>query len=108
MPMIFGLKMLAACVLGSFFTMGFFAVRERSTHCVFAVVYAFYAMILLCWVWPYALLTSHKSVWMTRNKQAVPGQRRPLPPRERLDPLDLPAVEPAIPQFMPAYAEAAA
>ncbi len=65
-PAIFGLKLLASCVTGGLFTMAFFAVRERSSEAIYGLVYSFYATFLLCWVWPYALLTSHKSVWMTR------------------------------------------
>ncbi|RIK67053.1 MAG: glycosyl transferase family 2 [Planctomycetota bacterium] len=83
-PTIFGLKVLAACVTGGLFSLLFFAVRERSSECIFGVVYSFYVTLALCWVWPYALLTSHKSVWMTRvaNK---PGDAQPaiamLPPK---------------------------
>ena len=66
-PLIFGLKLLAACVTGSLFSLIFVAVRERNSESVFAIPYAFYATILLGWVWPYALATSHKSVWMTRS-----------------------------------------
>jgi hyaluronan synthase len=69
-PVVFGLKLLAACVMGGVFSMVFFAVRERTSEAVYAVVYSFYSMLLLGWVWPYALLTSHKSVWMTRDKPA--------------------------------------
>lgn len=65
-PSVFGLKLLAACVTGGLFSLLFFAVRERSSECFFGVVYSFYVTLMLCWVWPYALMTSHKSVWMTR------------------------------------------
>lgn len=67
-PTIFGLKLLAACVTGGLFSLAFFAVRERNSDCLFGIVYSFYVTLLLGWVWPYALLTSHKSVWMTRDK----------------------------------------
>lgn len=66
-PTIFGLKLLAACVTGGMFSLVFFAVRERSSEAVFGIVYSFFATLPLGWVWPYALLTSHKSVWMTRT-----------------------------------------
>lgn len=79
-PAIFGLKLLAACVTGGLFSMAFFAVRERSSEAVFAVVYSFYATIALGWVWPYALLTSHKSVWMTRTP-AEPPKNAKVPAR---------------------------
>jgi len=82
MPLVFGLKLLAMCVTGASFSMLFYLARERSLHAIFGIVYGFYATILLAWVWPYALLTCHKSIWMTRSKnknsasnQAVPATR---------------------------------
>lgn len=66
-PAVFGLKLLAACVSGSMFALIFYAVRKRRFDAVFAIPYGFYSTLLLGWVWPYALLTSHKSVWMTRK-----------------------------------------
>lgn len=66
-PGVFGLKLLAACATGGLFSLVFVAVRERDSEALFAIPYAFYAVLLLGWVWPYALLTSHKSVWMTRS-----------------------------------------
>lgn len=66
-PMVFGLKLLAACVVGGLFPVLFTAARERDDEALLAIPYSFYAMLLLCWVWPYALFTSHKSVWMTRS-----------------------------------------
>ncbi len=67
LPTVFGLKLLASCVLGSFLTIVFCAIRERTTDAVFAIPYAFYSTFLLWWIWPYALLTCQKSVWMTRR-----------------------------------------
>ncbi len=66
LPMIFGLKLLAACVYGSMMTMIFYAIRERSTDALFGMPYGFYSTFLLWWIWPYALLTCNKSVWLTR------------------------------------------
>lgn len=65
-PTIFGLKLLAACVTGGLFSTLFFAVREKSTECIFGIVYSYYVTLFVSWVWPFALMTSHKSVWMTR------------------------------------------
>ena len=74
-PTIFGLKMLAACVTGGLFSTLFFAVREKSTECIFGIVYSYYVTLFVSWVWPYALMTSHKSVWMTRvASKPVPAQ----------------------------------
>lgn len=78
MPSIFGLKLLAMCVTGASFSMLFYLARERSVHAIFAIVYGFYATLLLCWVWPYALMTSHKSIWMTRSKNKASPSNRPM------------------------------
>ena len=65
-PMTFGLKMLAACVSGAIFPLAFYGARQRDSDALYAIAYSFYATLLLSWIWPYALFTSHKSVWMTR------------------------------------------
>jgi len=78
MPSIFGLKLLAMCVTGASFSMLFYLARERSLHAIFGIVYGFYATLLLCWVWPYALMTSHKSIWMTRSKNKASPSNRPV------------------------------
>ena len=79
-PAVFGLKLLAACVTGGLFSLVFVAIRERDSEALFAIPYAFYAVFLLGWVWPYALLTSHKSVWMTRSpRRRDRAEFEPLP-----------------------------
>jgi hyaluronan synthase len=77
LPAIFGLKLLAACVYGSLFTILFCLVRERSSEAVFGLPYAFYSTFLLWWIWPYALLTCHKSVWLTRTACVASSAQQP-------------------------------
>lgn len=77
LPTIFGLKLLATCVLGSLFTVLFFAIRERNTDALYGIPYGFYSTFLLWWIWPYALLTCNKSVWMTRVAQPAPVSALP-------------------------------
>ncbi len=80
MPAVFGLKLLAACVSGSLFTVLFFLFRERSSDALFGMPYAFYSTFLLWWIWPYALLTCHKSVWLTRSSDSTAsGETLPVP-----------------------------
>lgn len=67
LPSIFGLKLLASCVVGSLLSIIFCALRERTSEALFMVPYSFYSTFLLWWIWPYALLTCQKSVWMTRT-----------------------------------------
>ncbi|HVP11581.1 MAG TPA: glycosyltransferase, partial [Phycisphaerae bacterium] len=72
LPTIFGLKMVASCVGAAFFPLVFCVGREQNTEGVFAIPYSLYSTFLLSWIWPYALLTCQKSVWMTRTaKQAL-------------------------------------
>ena len=75
LPAVFGLKLLAACVFGSIFTILFCLVRERSSDALFGMPYAFYSTFLLWWIWPYALLTCDRSVWLTRTAAPASGDR---------------------------------
>lgn len=70
-PIAFGLKFVAAFVTGSMFTMLFYLWRERDLQALYAIPYAFYSGVPLVWIGPYALMTSHKSVWLTRNRKAA-------------------------------------
>lgn len=73
LPAVFGLKLLATCVYGSLFTVLFCAACERSTESFFGIVYGFYSTFLLWWIWPYALLTCHRSLWLTRGGRPEPA-----------------------------------
>ncbi len=66
-PPVFGLKLLAAAIASGVFPLIFAAAYDRNDDALLAIAYSFYAMLLLSWVWPWALFTSHKSVWMTRS-----------------------------------------
>ncbi|MBI5763789.1 MAG: glycosyltransferase family 2 protein [Planctomycetes bacterium] len=66
-PPIFGLKLLAAAIASGVFPLIFAGTFDRNDDALLAIVYSLYAMLLLSWVWPWALFTSHKSVWMTRT-----------------------------------------
>ena len=50
-PGVFGLKLLAACATGGLFSLVFVAARERDSEAILAIPYAFYAVLLLGWVW---------------------------------------------------------
>jgi hyaluronan synthase len=79
LPSIFGLKLLASCVVGSLLSIVFCALRERTSEALFMVPYSFYSTFLLWWIWPYALLTCQKSVWMTRTTKHAPAAPGPAP-----------------------------
>ena len=97
--MIFGLKLLAACVYGSMMTMVFYAIRERNTDALFGAPYGFYSTFLLWWIWPYALLTCHKSVWLTRT--AHHGETAPAKPHVVALPAASPDAIPDIASYSP-------
>jgi hypothetical protein len=72
--------------------LAFCTIRERNTEGVFAIPYSLYSTFLLWWIWPYALLTCQKSVWLTRNaRQGSPVADRarsiPLPTAAILEPV---------------------
>ncbi len=80
-PSVFGIKLLTMCVTVSLFSLVFFAARERNAEALYAIPYGFYSTVLLWWIWPYAMLTCHKSVWLTRQAQhAEPPSLRPAVP----------------------------
>ena len=94
LPTVFGLKLLASCVIGSSFTVLFFLARERRSDALYGVPYGFYSTFLLWWIWPYALLTCNKSIWLTRTaatrktdspRRPQPGRTGSTPPQPALD-----------------------
>ncbi len=66
-PAVFGVKLLATCILSALFTVAFYVARERSSEGLFGIPYALLSTLLLSWIGPYALLTCQKSVWLTRS-----------------------------------------
>lgn len=53
-------------LLVSCFNMLYYLRSERSWDFIYGVVYAYYAMVTLIWVFPYAVLTVREQSWMTR------------------------------------------
>ncbi len=66
-PLVFVPKLVAGCLIGALFTMVFYTARVRDREAIFGLVYAFYGTFLLAWIWPYALLTCRRSIWLTRG-----------------------------------------
>lgn len=65
-PNIVGVKLLAASVAASTFSAAFYTWRERDTDGVYGILYGITATFLLWWIWPFALATCRRSVWLTR------------------------------------------
>ena len=53
---------LASCAPGVFY-----AIRYKSNHAIWALPYSFFYMSCLSWTCLYALMSPHKTGWMTRN-----------------------------------------
>lgn len=106
MPTLFGLKMLASCVSASLFTMVFFAVRERSLQAIYGVAYTFSSTLVFWWIWPYALLTCDRSVWMTRKAKQVKSSPKETAPVTLALPMREPVTMPEVvttPNLMPHF-----
>lgn len=59
-------RVLFAVGLMSAVYMLFYLKSERSWNCLFGVLYAYYSVLTLFWIFPYALLTIRSRSWMTR------------------------------------------
>lgn len=59
-------KVALVILLVSGFNMLYYLRSERSWDFVWGIVYAYYAMVALVWVFPWAVLTVREQSWMTR------------------------------------------
>jgi hyaluronan synthase len=66
---VFGVRLLAASVAASALPAAFYTYRERNTDGVYGILYGLSAALLLWWIWPFALATCRRSVWLTRTSQ---------------------------------------
>jgi hyaluronan synthase len=64
---VLGVKLLAASITASVFPAAFYTWRERNTGGAYGILYSVVSTFLLWWIWPLALLTCNKSVWLTRG-----------------------------------------
>lgn len=66
-PMIFGVKAALGIILASSLSAILYAWKFGSFSSVLAFVYGFFFFTSLVWIKPYAMLTPHKSGWLTRH-----------------------------------------
>ncbi len=66
-PLIFGIQLLAVAIASSVVPAIVYGCSRRSTDCLWAFVYGPFWALGLSWIKPYALMTAHKSAWMTRD-----------------------------------------
>ncbi len=72
-PDVFGIKLLAASVSASVFPVIFYTWRERDSDGLYGILYGLVSTFLLWWIWPLAILTCNKSVWLTRGSRREKG-----------------------------------
>ena len=58
--------LLGAIVVSATFTAAYYLRRDRSLRFVYGVVYAFYSLLLLQWILPWAVVTARDERWGTR------------------------------------------
>ncbi len=76
-PVSFGVSIMLGVIIYSSLAAGVHARVSGSFSSLWGFVYGFYSIIPLSWIAPYALLTPHKSGWLTRQaKPALPVDRR--------------------------------
>jgi hyaluronan synthase len=69
-PFEFGLSMLLGALIYSTVSAVFYMVRCRSTEALWAYAYGIFWVMGLSWISMYALITPHRTGWLTRNHPA--------------------------------------
>lgn len=76
-PATFGVTVILGVIVSSSLAAVMYAWKFGSFSSLWAFAYGFYFFITLIWIRPYALLTPHKSGWLTRQIK-VPGQKNQI------------------------------
>jgi len=66
-PLLFVCSSLSGALIFSSIQMFFYAKKYNFSESLLAYVYSIYYMFSLCWITPYAILTSGKNGWLTRE-----------------------------------------
>lgn len=66
-PVNVGLKMLIGCAVASLLPMAVYAIRHRTTDCLYAFPYVLLWVFGVSWISLYALCTPRRSAWLTRG-----------------------------------------
>ena len=78
-PALFGINTLFGIVISSTFPAALYALKCRNSDCLAAYVYGVYWFLSLSWIAPYALFTSHRSGWLTRQIKSANAQPEYVP-----------------------------
>ena len=94
-PITLGVNMLLGVIISSSLAAIIYAWKFGSFTSLWAFMYGFYSLVSLSWIGPYALITPHKSGWLTRQiklkpvidqaKPALSGSRMFLQEAESVD-----------------------
>ncbi len=78
-PLTFTIQLMAVAVASSTVPAVIYGCSRRSTDCLWAFLYGPFWALGLWWIKPYALITAHKSAWMTRNtaQPVMPAKEAP-------------------------------
>ena len=66
-PVNVGFKMLVGCAVASLLPMAVYAIRHRTTDCLYAFPYVLLWVFGVSWISLYALFTPRRSAWLTRG-----------------------------------------
>ncbi|MCP3944622.1 MAG: glycosyltransferase family 2 protein [Desulfobacteraceae bacterium] len=69
-----GLSLIVGALIVQSLPAGLYIWKYRDFNALWSYLYGFYAFLGLFWIQPYALLTSHKSGWLTRQLAVDPTQ----------------------------------
>ncbi len=67
LPVVVGPKMIFGAAIASCAPGLFYAIRYKSSQAFWAIPYSYFWMTCLTWISTYALVTPHKTGWMTRD-----------------------------------------
>lgn len=72
-PMTFGVNTMLGVIISSSLAATIYAWKFGRLSALWSFVYGFYFFISLFWIRPYALMTPHKSGWLTRQVETRPA-----------------------------------
>lgn len=88
-PLNVGLKMLIGCAVASLVPMAIYAIRHRSSDCLYALPFVLLWVFGVSWISLYALCTPRRSAWLTRGLNGA-DTRVAAPALTALRPLPVP------------------
>lgn len=66
-PSQFGINIMVGIVIGSTLPAAVYALHRRDSDCLLGYLYGAFWLLCLSWITPFALMTPHRSGWLTRR-----------------------------------------